>query len=89
MLAKKQSTPKLDTQDSKPLDVIDQRGKTPERIEFENADALSDGEPSQDNIMDENEWTDRNFGSGSEESDDDISSSDESDTDSDSEMFDV
>lgn len=72
-------------QDVKPADLMDYRGKTPERIEFENT--LSDGEPTQENIMDENEWTDRNFGSGSEESDDDLSSSDESDSDSDSEMF--
>lgn len=54
------------------VDILDNRGKTPERIEFENADALSDGEPSIENIMDENEWTDRNnFGSGSDASDDD------------------
>lgn len=72
-------------QDAKPADLMDYRGKTPERIEFENA--MSDGEPTQDNIMDENEWTDRNFGSGSDLSDDDLSSSDESDSDSDSEMF--
>jgi F-actin monooxygenase len=51
------------------LDLLD-RGQTPERIEFENADAMSDGEPSLENIIDENEWTDRNFGTGSEESDD-------------------
>lgn len=49
------------------LDLLD-RGQTPERIEFENADAMSDGEPSVDQIIDENEWTDRNFGSGSDES---------------------
>lgn len=53
-------------------DLLDNRGKTPERIEFENADALSDGDPSIENIMDENEWTDRNnFGSGSDASGDD------------------
>lgn len=66
-------------------DAMD-RGKTPERIEFENADGISDGEPVEDQIMDENEWTDVNFRTGSEDEDDD-SSSDESDTDSDSEMF--
>lgn len=67
-------------------DSMDNRGKTPERIEFENADGISDGEPAEDQIMDENEWTDVNFRTGSEDEDDD-SSSDESDSDSDSEMF--
>lgn len=61
------------------------RGDTPERIEFENTDAMSDGEPSLEHIIDENEWTDRNFGTGTEESD--FSSSEESDSDSDSEMY--
>lgn len=63
------------------------RDETPERIEFENADAMSDGEPSLEHIIDENEWTDRNFGSGSEDSDTDFSSSEESDSDSDSEIY--
>lgn len=67
-------------------DAMDNRGKTPERIEFENADVVSDGEQPEDQIMDENEWTDVNFRTGSEDEDED-SSSDESDTDSDSEMF--
>lgn len=62
------------------LDLLD-RGQTPERIEFENADAMSDGEPSLQNIIDENEWTDRNFGTGTDESESDLSSSDESDLD--------
>lgn len=57
------------------------QGQTPERIEFENADAMSDGEPSLQNIIDENEWTDRNFGTGTDESESDLSSSDESDSD--------
>lgn len=48
------------------------RGQTPERIEFENTDAMSDGEPSLDHIIDENEWTDRNFGTGTDGSDSDI-----------------
>lgn len=64
------------------------RGKTPERIEFENADEVT-GEDLVDDqaIMDENEWTDLNFGTGDEDSmDEDESSSDESD--SDSEIFD-
>ncbi|XP_055384739.1 F-actin-monooxygenase Mical isoform X4 [Condylostylus longicornis] len=65
------------------LDLLD-RGQTPERIEFENADAMSDGEPSLGNIMDENEWTDRNFVSDSDESESDLSSSDESDEESES-----
>lgn len=67
------------------IDSMDNRGKTPERIEFENADG-SDFEPIEDQIMDENEWTDVNFRTGSEDEEDD-SSSDESDSDSDSEMF--
>lgn len=57
-------------------------GQTPERIEFENATAMSDGEPSLENIIDENEWTDRNFGSGTEESSE-IYSTDDSESDSD------
>lgn len=64
---------------------MDNRGKTPERIEFEN-EGISDSELVEDQIMDENEWTDVNFRTGSEDGDDD-SSSDESDSDTDSEMF--
>uniref|UniRef100_A0A1Q3FJ95 BMERB domain-containing protein n=1 Tax=Culex tarsalis TaxID=7177 RepID=A0A1Q3FJ95_CULTA len=65
------------------FDLLD-RGETPERIEFENADeAISDGEAAME-VIDENEWTDRNFGTESDESDEEISSSDESDSDSDS-----
>lgn len=67
-------------------DAMDNRGKTPERIEFENADGVSDGDPTEDQIMDENEWTDVNFRTDGSEDEDD-SSSDESDTDTDSEMF--
>lgn len=62
------------------------RGKTPERIEFEDGDGVSDGELPEDQIMDENEWTDVNFRTGSEDEEDE-SSSDESESDSDSEMF--
>lgn len=57
---------------TKATDMID-RGQTPERIEFENVDAMSDGEPSLEQVIDENEWTDKNFGTGSEESEDDLS----------------
>lgn len=47
---------------------------------------MSDGEPSMQNIIDENEWTDRNFGTGTEDSESDLSDSDDSeDSDSDSE----
>lgn len=70
----------------KQIDLLD-RGQTPERIEFENIDAMSDGEPSIGNIIDENEWTDRNFGTASEESESDISSTDDSDIDSDSDIY--
>lgn len=48
---------------------------------------MSDGEPSVDQVIDENEWTDRNFGTGTEESDSDFSSSDESDSDSNSDIY--
>lgn len=63
------------------------RGQTPERIEFENTDAMSDGEPSLEHIIDENEWTDRNFGTGTEESDNDGSSSDDSESESNSDVY--
>ncbi|XP_049288431.1 F-actin-monooxygenase Mical isoform X1 [Anopheles funestus] len=43
----------------------------------------SDGEPNME-VIDENEWTDRNFGTESELSEAELSSSDESDTDSES-----
>lgn len=57
---------------SKAVDLID-RGQTPERIEFENSiEVFSEGEPSLEQVIDENEWTDKNFGTGSE-SEDDIS----------------
>lgn len=47
---------------------------------------MSDGEPSLQHIIDENEWTDRNFGTGTEDSESDLSDSDDSDgSDSDSE----
>lgn len=65
-------------------DSMDNRGKTPERIEF--ADGVSDGEPKEDEIMDENEWTDLNFGTGDEDSIDEESSDDETES-SDSEIF--
>lgn len=65
------------------MDLLD-RGQTPERIEFENADALSDGGPSQEHIIDENEWTDRNFITESEDTESNISDSDSSDDDSES-----
>uniref|UniRef100_A0A1L8DL23 F-actin monooxygenase n=1 Tax=Nyssomyia neivai TaxID=330878 RepID=A0A1L8DL23_9DIPT len=68
------------------MDLLD-RGQTPERIEFENTDAMSDGERSLNNIIDENEWTDRNFGTGTDETDSDLSSSDTSDSETDSDMY--
>lgn len=87
--AQQQKQPNIDkimTTDAKQCD----RGKNPERIEFENTDEVT-GEDLVDDqaIMDENEWTDLNFGTGDEDSmDDEESSSDESESDSDSEMFD-
>ncbi|XP_059612952.1 F-actin-monooxygenase Mical isoform X6 [Phlebotomus argentipes] len=68
------------------MDLLD-RGQTPERIEFENTDAMSDGERSLNNIIDENEWTDRNFGTGTDETDSDLSSSDSSDSETDSDLY--
>ncbi|XP_058793152.1 F-actin-monooxygenase Mical [Phymastichus coffea] len=67
------------------LDLLD-RGQTPERIEFENLAGMSDAEEAQ-SIMDEDEWTDRNFGPSAAEmgSSDDIS--DMSDSDDDNEVF--
>jgi F-actin monooxygenase len=73
--------------DSNGGDAMDNRGKTPERIEFENADGLSDGEQNEDQIMDENDWTDANFITGSEDDDNDETSSSDSDSESDSDMF--
>lgn len=55
------------------LDLLD-RGQTPERIEFENLAEISDPEEAHSQ-MDEDEWTDRNFGASTAEmgSSDDIS----------------
>ncbi|XP_058980162.1 F-actin-monooxygenase Mical [Musca domestica] len=65
-----------------------ERGQTPERIEFENTDAMSDGEPSEEHIIDEHEWSGRNFlPESNNDSESDLTSSDESDTDSESDMF--
>ncbi|XP_046409938.1 F-actin-monooxygenase Mical isoform X1 [Neodiprion fabricii] len=67
------------------LDLLD-RGQTPERIEFENLAGLSDAEEAQSQ-MDEDEWTDRNFGASTAE----MGSSDEmsciSDSDDDNEVY--
>ncbi|XP_058443082.1 F-actin-monooxygenase Mical-like isoform X3 [Malaya genurostris] len=77
------STPESKSSGINNFDLLD-RGETPERIEFENADdSVSDSEAAME-VIDENEWTDRNFGTESEESDEDMSSSDESDSESDS-----
>ncbi|KAK2583845.1 hypothetical protein KPH14_001128 [Odynerus spinipes] len=67
------------------LDLLD-RGQTPERIEFENLARVSDTEEAHSQ-MDEDEWTDRNFGASAAEmgSSDDIS--DMSDSDDDNEVF--
>lgn len=53
-------------------DTVDTR-LTPERIEFENIETFSDGEPSEGQI-DETEWTDKNFLTCSENDSDDSSS---------------
>ncbi|XP_061393393.1 F-actin-monooxygenase Mical-like [Musca vetustissima] len=66
-----------------------ERGQTPERIEFENTDAISDGgEPSEEHIIDEHEWSGRNFlPESNNDSESDLTSSDESDTESDDDMY--
>ncbi|KAK0181039.1 hypothetical protein PV327_003360 [Microctonus hyperodae] len=83
--AKKKSTAEK-TQTLKPpldgvagLDLLD-RGQTPERIEFENLAGMSDAEEAHSQ-MDEDEWTDRNFGASAAEmgSSDDISDMSDSD----------
>lgn len=64
------------------------RGQTPERIEFENAvDVISDGEQSEEHIIDENEWTGRNFGSETESTYSSSESSDSDESDSDSDLY--
>ncbi|XP_012156077.1 F-actin-monooxygenase Mical isoform X4 [Ceratitis capitata] len=69
------------------LDLMD-RGQTPERIEFENTDAMSDGEPSEEHILDEHEWSGRNFlPESNQDSESDLSSSDDTDSESDAYMF--
>ncbi|XP_025073209.1 F-actin-monooxygenase Mical [Pogonomyrmex barbatus] len=67
------------------FDLLD-RGQTPERIEFENLAEISDPEEAHSQ-MDEDEWTDRNFGASTAEmgSSDDIS--DMSDSDEDNEIY--
>lgn len=49
------------------VDMMDQ-GTTPERIEFENpGETTSDHEDAEISEMDEDEWTDRNFGASAAE----------------------
>ncbi|XP_032457373.1 F-actin-monooxygenase Mical isoform X4 [Nasonia vitripennis] len=82
---KAQDKAKISLEGISGLDLLD-RGQTPERIEFENLAGISDAEEAQ-SIMDEDEWTDRNFGPSAAEmgSSDDIS--DMSDSDDDNEVF--
>ncbi|XP_037893827.1 F-actin-monooxygenase Mical isoform X8 [Glossina fuscipes] len=69
------------------MELLD-RGQTPERIEFANTDNMSDGEPSEEHIIDEHEWSGRNFlPESNNDSGSDLTSSDETDTESDSEMY--
>ncbi|XP_033221459.1 F-actin-monooxygenase Mical isoform X2 [Belonocnema kinseyi] len=77
--------PKIPLEGVVGLDLLD-RGQTPERIEFENLARISDAEEAHSQ-MDEDEWTDRNFGASAAEmgSSDDIS--DMSDSDDDNEVF--
>lgn len=64
------------------------RGQTPERIEFENTDALSVGEPSEEHIIDEHEWSGRNFLPDSNDpTESDLSTSDDSDMNSESDIY--
>ncbi|XP_051175547.1 F-actin-monooxygenase Mical isoform X2 [Leptopilina boulardi] len=77
--------PKVSLEGVTGLDLLD-RGQTPERIEFENLARVSDAEDAHSQ-MDEDEWTDRNFGASAAEmgSSDDIS--DLSDSEEDNEVF--
>lgn len=76
-----------------PLDNVVQtefldRGQTPERIEFENTDAMSDGEPSEEHIIDEHEWSGRNFlPDSNNDTESDLSSSEDSEIGSDSDIY--
>ncbi|XP_023314724.1 F-actin-monooxygenase Mical isoform X3 [Trichogramma pretiosum] len=77
--------PKTSIEGISGLDLLD-RGQTPERIEFENLAGVSDNDDAH-SIMDEDEWTDRNFGQSAAEmgSSDDIS--DLSDSEDDNEVY--
>ncbi|XP_045463620.1 F-actin-monooxygenase Mical isoform X5 [Harmonia axyridis] len=68
------------------VDLLD-RVRTPERAEFSNLSRGSSDQEDSINQMDEDEWTDRNFGASTAEvgSSDDDDSSSYSDTDSDDE----
>ena len=55
---------------------MDDRGTTPERVEFENS--LDQGNDEED-YLSEDEWTDRNFGASANELDD--TSNDDSEED--------
>ncbi|KAL6437477.1 hypothetical protein ACFW04_005150 [Cataglyphis niger] len=67
------------------LDLLD-RGQTPERIEFENLAEMSDPEEAHSQ-MDEDEWTDRNFGVSTAEMGSSDEISDMSDSDEEDEIF--
>ncbi|XP_075230340.1 molecule interacting with CasL isoform X2 [Lycorma delicatula] len=86
-IPKEQQTPNHSINDDIDLDTLD-RGTTPERVEFENLTGLgvSDEEEAMRaaSEMDEDEWTDRNFGaSAAEGSSDDISDLSDSEDDDD------
>ncbi|XP_014469225.1 PREDICTED: protein-methionine sulfoxide oxidase Mical isoform X2 [Dinoponera quadriceps] len=67
------------------LDLLD-RGQTPERIEFENLAGILDPEEAHSQ-MDEDEWTDRNFGASTAEMGSSEEISEISDSDEDNEIF--
>ncbi|XP_012227464.2 uncharacterized protein Mical isoform X2 [Linepithema humile] len=67
------------------LDLLD-RGQTPERIEFENLAEISDPEEAHSQ-MDEDEWTDKNFGASTTEMGSSDDNFDMSDSDEDNEIF--
>ena len=54
---------------------MDDRGTTPERVEFENS--LQEQGSDEEEYLSEDEWTDRNFGASANELDDTSNESDE------------
>ena len=56
---------------------MEDRGATPERVEFENS--LVEQGSDEEDYLSEEEWTDRNFGASANELDDEDTSNDSED----------